>query len=221
MKHCVTQAILVHPHPLECEAVAGWLQNRSSISLIGKSTCLDRVMHIPYLMDIELVIAFAYRTEHTAGQILALRKIHPNLKFLLLGPSSSMKLVRELIRSGVSGYIGIEAEIDEWEQAIRSVSEGKIYYGQEVMMRLSESPIGQSDSQPAPSTTKDFLSKREIEILRLVASEYSTNRIATELFISGKTVESHRRFNFSRHTTFLPCASLFKQKRTQPVLVLL
>ncbi|KAA0990170.1 response regulator transcription factor [Dyadobacter aurulentus] len=197
MKHCITQAILVHPHPLECEAVAGWLQKRSTMSLVGKSSCLEKVMHIPYLREIDLVIAFAYSTEDTAGQILALRKVHPALKFLLLGPGSSMKLVKELIRSGVSGYIGIEAEIHEWEHAIKSVSEGKIYYGQEVMMRLSETPSEVTESQPAP-TSRDFLSKREIEILRLVASEYSTNRIASELFISGKTVESHRRNLFQK-----------------------
>ncbi|MCE6991046.1 LuxR C-terminal-related transcriptional regulator [Dyadobacter sp. CY323] len=42
------------------------------------------------------------------------------------------------------------------------------------------------------------MSKRETEILKLVASEYSTNRIASELFISGKTVETHRRNLFQK-----------------------
>jgi len=66
-----------------------------------------------------------------------------------------------------------------------------------VMIKLSETPVDLTENDPAPTKT-DFLSKREIEILRLVASEYSTSRIANELFISGKTVESHRRNLFQK-----------------------
>jgi len=97
----------------------------------------------------------------------------------------------------VSGYIVFEAELDEWERAIRAVSEGKVYYGQEVMLKLAETSMDKFIQEPVPST-RDFLSKREVEILRLVASEYSTNKIASELCISDKTVETHRRNLFQK-----------------------
>ncbi|WP_304488638.1 response regulator transcription factor [Dyadobacter sp. CY323] len=198
MKQSVITTLLVHPHPLECEAVAEWLQKRAAIRLIGKCSCLEKILQLSYFTEIDLVIAFTYRSEGIAAQIMALRKMRPNLRFLLLAPSSSLKLAREVIRSGVSGYIGIGAEPDELEYAIKTVSDGKVWYGQEVMMRLSEeAAAGSAECAPAP-TTKDFLSKRETEILKLVASEYSTNRIASELFISGKTVETHRRNLFQK-----------------------
>src|SRR5690606_23009803 len=110
MKPSVTTTLLVHPHPLECEAVSEWLQKHADIHMTGKCSCLDQVSSLSCFMDINLIIVFAYKSERIAAQIMNLRKIHPTLRFLLLGTSCSMKLAREIIRSGVSGYIGIDAE---------------------------------------------------------------------------------------------------------------
>ncbi|MEO6281829.1 MAG: response regulator transcription factor [Dyadobacter sp.] len=197
MEHPTTHACLVHPHPLECEAVAEWLRRRSYIELVGKCNNLDQITQLPYLKEVDIAVVFAHNTEKTADQILKIRKLYPRLKFLLLAPSPSVESVREVVRSGVSGYIVFESELDEWERAIRAVSEGKVYYGQEVMMKLAETSVDTFISEPTP-TTRDFLSKREVEILRLVASEYSTNKIANELCISDKTVETHRRNLFQK-----------------------
>ncbi|MCE6988902.1 response regulator transcription factor [Dyadobacter sp. CY323] len=197
MENAITHACLVHPHPLECEAVAEWLRRRSYIALVGKCDSLEHITQLPYLKEIDIIVVFAHHAEKTADQILKIRKLYPKLKFLLLAPSPSTESVREVVRSGVSGYIVFEAELDEWERAIRAVSEGKVYYGQEVMIKLAESSLDNFIQEPAP-TTRDFLSKREVEILRLVASEYSTNRIANELCISDKTVETHRRNLFHK-----------------------
>jgi two-component system nitrate/nitrite response regulator NarL len=197
MEPSITHACLVHPHPLECEAVAEWLRRRSHIELVGKCHSLDQIAQLPYLKEVDIVVVFAHHAERTADQILRIRKLQPKLKFLLLAPSPSAGSVREVVRSGVSGYIVFEAELDEWERAIRAVSDGKVYYGQEVMLKLAESSLDDLMQEPTP-TTRDFLSKREVEILRLVASEYSTNRIANELCISDKTVETHRRNLFHK-----------------------
>jgi len=197
MEQSITHACLVHPHPLECEAVAEWLRKRSYIELVGKCNSLEQITQLPYLKDVDIVVAFAHHSENTADQILKIRKMHPRLKFLLLAPSPSAESVREVVRSGVSGYIVFESELDEWERAVRAVSEGKVYYGQEVMLKLAETSLDLYSAAPAP-TTRDFLSKREVEILRLVASEYSTNKIANELCISDKTVETHRRNLFHK-----------------------
>jgi two-component system nitrate/nitrite response regulator NarL len=197
MERFIAHTFLVHPHPLECEAVAEWLRKRSYIELVGKSNNLEHTIQLPYLKDIDIIVVFAHQAEKTADQILRIRKLHPRVKFLLLAPSPSLESVREVVRSGVSGYIVFESELDDWEHAFRAVSEGKVYYGQEVMIKLAQTSTETYIPDPLP-TTKDFLSKREIEILRLVANEYTTTRIASELCISDKTVESHRRNLFQK-----------------------
>lgn len=197
MENFIAHTFLVHPHPLECEAVAEWLRKRSYVELVGRSNTLESVLQLPYIKDIDVIVIFAHHAEKTADQILRLRKLNPRIKFLLLAPNPSLESVREVVRSGVSGYILFESELHEWEHAFRAILEGKVYYGQEVMLKLAESSMDAFAAEPMP-TTKDFLSKREVEILRLVANEYTTNRIANELCISDKTVESHRRNLFQK-----------------------
>ena len=129
MEHSITHACLVHPHPLECEAVAEWLRRRSYIELVGKCNNLEQITQLPYLKEIDIVVVFAHHAEKTADQILKIRKLYPKLKFLLLAPSPSAESVREVVRSGVSGYIVFEAELDEWKCYTGRFGKGKCTMG--------------------------------------------------------------------------------------------
>ena len=197
MDHPVILTHLVHPHPLECAAVADWLLKSSYVQLTGKSGSLEKFAQSPEPGAVEMVIVFQYCSGEISGEIIAARQIQPRLKFLLVAPTSCPSAVREAIYSGVHGYIDPVAEVEEWEWAIKSLSEGKTYYGQQVMMQLAE-PFADREVRESSPTVKNALSKRELEIMQLVGSEYSTNRIADELFISGKTVETHRRNLFQK-----------------------
>lgn len=197
MDHPVILTYLVHPHSLECAAVADWLLKSAYVRLTGKSGSLDKFTRSMEPGTVEMVIIFQYCTAEIASAIFAVRKIHPRLKFLLAAPTSSPEAVREAICSGVHGYIDPVADVEEWEWAIKSLAEGKTYYGQQVMLQLAE-PFADRPVKEAPAAVKNILSKRELEIMQLVASEYSTNRIADQLFISEKTVETHRRNLFQK-----------------------
>ncbi|SDD55846.1 DNA-binding response regulator, NarL/FixJ family, contains REC and HTH domains [Dyadobacter soli] len=197
MDRPVIRTYLVHPHPLECAAVAEWLLKSTYVRLTGTSGSLDRFAQYMQPGTVEMVIVFHYCAAEIAGEIFAARKIHPRLKFLLAAPTSCLDAVRGAVHSGVHGYIDPVAEVDEWEWAIKSLSEGKTYYGQQVMQQLAE-PFADQPPKETPPAVKNFLSKRELEVMQLVASEYSTNRIADQLFISEKTVETHRRNLFQK-----------------------
>ena len=192
-----TIVYLVHPHSLVRAAVAEWLVCNAFIEVTGKSGSLEEIAHSSKLDRTELLIAFAHAATGGAGQIANIKKTHPSLKIMIASDTSAISDVREIVHSGVNGYIDFNAEIEEWERAIKLVSTGKTYYAQQVMTQLAKVSIGGHTGQPAVET-KNSLSKREIEVLRLVASEYTTNRIADELFISNKTVETHRRNLFQK-----------------------
>lgn len=187
---------LVHPHPLEREAVACWLSGQSYLELIGKCDSLDKIDGLKCLSDPEVVIAFASKNDNTACQIHHLKRRCPPLKILIAIDTACAVKVRGILYAGADGLIDVYEEIQEWEWAIRSVAAGKIYYGQEMMRHLAG--YFQTPEIKEACIASHPLSKRELEVLRLVASEYSTNRIADKLFISSKTVESHRRNLFQK-----------------------
>ncbi|WP_229208728.1 response regulator transcription factor [Dyadobacter luticola] len=182
---------------MEREAIAYWLSKQAFLGLKRKGNRLPEVSNPCSLNDIEMLIAFTYHAADTAQQIVHLRKIKPSLKILIAVDIENTDTISEVVHCSVHGIIDVHAQVEEWEWAIKSVSQGKVYYAQQVMKLLAGPIIHNAENQSIPAS-KHFLSKREIEVLMLVASEYSTNRIADKLFISSKTVESHRRNLFQK-----------------------
>jgi two-component system, NarL family, response regulator NreC len=89
---------------------------------------------------------------------------------------------REAMQAGVLGYIPKDAADSELVKAVRLAAEGKTYLQPELGARLAAEPSGPPDD----------LSEREVEILRLIALGHTNGEIADELYLSVRTVESHR-----------------------------
>ena len=119
----------------------------------------------------------------------------PSLKAVpeILGASDATRIVvltmqsdpvfaREAMQAGVLGYILKDAADSELVKAVRLASQGKTYLQPELGARLAAEPAGPPDD----------LSDRELEILRLIALGHTNGEIADELYLSVRTVESHR-----------------------------
>src|SRR3954447_9383229 len=92
---------------------------------------------------------------------------------------------REALQAGASAYVLKEAADEELVSAVRAASEGRTYLNPELGARLAAAP-------PAPTGPPDDLTPRELEILRLIALGHTNVEIARQLFLSVRTVESHR-----------------------------
>jgi two-component system response regulator NreC len=112
----------------------------------------------------------------------ALRRDVPNTGIVVLTMQSEPAYAREAMQSGVLGYVLKEAVENELVNAVRLAAEGKTYLQPELGAKLA------ADSGDAP----DGLSDRELEILRLIALGHTNSEIAEQLFLSVRTVESHR-----------------------------
>lgn len=95
---------------------------------------------------------------------------------------SEPAFAREAMQAGVRGYILKEAADAELVKAVRLAAEGNTYLQPDLGARLAAEPPGQPDD----------LSTRELEILRLIALGHTNAEIAEQLYISVRTVESHR-----------------------------
>ncbi|GAB3698411.1 response regulator transcription factor [Spirosoma flavus] len=123
---------------------------------------------------------------------LQIRQLFPQLKVLMLTVSEDADKIREAFRAGISGYVMKKAGKAELERALKTLARGEKYFSESVMsqlMALPVEPVRSTDEAPAPLVP---LTDREIEIIKLVAQELSTNAIADKLFISPGTVETHR-----------------------------
>jgi two-component system, NarL family, response regulator NreC len=114
-----------------------------------------------------------------------MRDSAPNTQIVVLTMQNDPAFAREALRAGAIGYVLKEAADSELVQAVRLAAAGRTYLNPELGARLAAEP-------PTPSGPPDDLSAREVEVLRLIALGHTNGEIAQTLYLSVRTVESHR-----------------------------
>ena len=121
-------------------------------------------------------------------------RLNKNTKILALSMYDDDFHILNMIKAGALGYIIKNAGAEELNNAINAVISGNKYYSNDVAMKLM-GPYHDDLVERKPrrkSSYKGVLSKREIEVLKLIAGEFTNEEISTKLFISKRTVDSHR-----------------------------
>lgn len=117
-----------------------------------------------------------------------LTKKHPELAIIALSNYSETGFIKNMLRNGAKGYLLKNTGKQELITAITTVNNGTMYLPRNIQDILLNDSIG----NPSQITFIPKLSRREKEVLNLIAKEHINQEIAEILFISTKTVESHR-----------------------------
>lgn len=112
-----------------------------------------------------------------------IKEASPDTQIVILTMQAETGFARQALQAGVVGYVLKEAADDELVQAVRSAAAGETYLQPALGARLAAEP---------DRGVEDELSEREIEVLRRIALGYTNSEIAEQLFLSIRTVESHR-----------------------------
>jgi DNA-binding NarL/FixJ family response regulator len=136
-----------------------------------------------------------------------MKEIHnydPELKVIALSMMDDTVSIKKMLKAGAVGYVLKEGNTQELTKAVEEVLKGNNYFSSQVQEKIIQSVI---DSKVAHKEAD--LSKRELEILKLIFDEQSNQEIADELFISLRTVETHKH-NIMEKTGSKNMASLVK-----------
>lgn len=134
-----------------------------------------------YVVDVEL-------PDMDASQLIDdIRQIHPKARIIINTIHEEMWVVRKMTEKKVDGVLNKTGQLEQLLQAVITVVEGRQYFCSQFKHK-NEKLLLQND----------ILSQREVDVLREIASGFSTKEIAYHLFISENTVESHRQKLFSK-----------------------
>ncbi len=112
---------------------------------------------------------------------------HPKIKTLVVSMLHDSRSVQTLTKDNVDGYIPKNAEKDELLLAIETILKGEKYFSQSIKDVYLKGMFSNEQS------IEESLSKREKEVLTLIAQEFTTQEIADQLFLSKHTIESYRK----------------------------
>src|SRR3954454_9653874 len=112
-------------------------------------------------------------------------EVSPDTRIVVLTMQEDPQFARQALRSGALAYVLKEAADSELAEAVRRAAAGETYLNPRLGAALAAAPAGQSGPP-------DDLSEREVEVLRLIALGHTNTEIAGQLYLSVRTVESHR-----------------------------
>lgn len=125
------------------------------------------------------------------------KKEFPSIKIITLSMNGEGSLVNQMIEeSDISGYLLKNIGQTEFLKALEKIAAGGIYFSDDVLQEMLKASERKKE---ADEETK--LTNREVEIVRLIEKEYSNKQIAEELFLSERTVETHRKNIFRKTKT--------------------
>ena len=188
-------------HPIFMEGLVALLEDADEINIVGTALNGIEMLELLKKNQIDVLISDISMPGMDGLELSKqVRKIYPHIAILVLTMHDEQRMITNMIRAGVKGYILKNAGKEQFLSAIRSLANGEMYMSDEVKNKMitNISP-GEKQNQLIPK-----LSDREKEILQLVAKEYTTQQIADQLFISHHTVISHRKkllFKFNVQNT--------------------
>jgi two-component system, NarL family, response regulator NreC len=188
------RVFIIDDHEIYLEGLALLLNKQEDVEVIGTATSgrqlLDRIKEG---LNADILLLDVYLPDMPEEEILQqIRASHPDLRIIYLTLLRGTRYVHKLAKYNIQGYVLKNASLDELVGAIRSVQNGGNYFSKDIH-------IGDRDEDFRHTITiedkqiDEILSRRELEVLRLICKEYSNAEIAGKLFLSVSTVETHRK----------------------------
>ena len=190
---------IVDDHVLIAQGLSSLLNGEPDFVVVGISNKPLEVMDVLANTPVDILLTDirmpGLNGAELSRQVLA---AHPAVKVVALSLYNDTQTITQMMQAGVSGYVFKDTTRDELLAALRAIAQGHSIF---------QNHPNQNSNNPPASNPR--FTERELEIIRLIAKEYSSKQIAKTLFISERTVEGHRR-NILKKADAVNTAGLLK-----------
>jgi two-component system, NarL family, response regulator NreC len=183
--------LLADDHQVVRKGFKALLGSEADFEVVGEANDgLETIQLVEKLQPDVLVLDLMMAGLNGLEVTRQLSKKNPKTAIVILSMHSNEAYVLEALRSGAKAYILKEAPPEDLIQAVREVHAGKQFLSAPLNQRAIEAYTSKIDAKPV--NPYDQLTTREREILQLTAQGHTNAEIATRLYISARTVETHR-----------------------------
>ena len=183
--------LLVDDQSLFLDGLESLIGRKTGLAIVGKANDGVQALRLVEELKPDLVLMDINMPNMDGIEASKrMKKVSPDTRVIVLSMYGHREFVLELMDSGVDGYLLKTTQCEEFMEALETVLNGQRYIAKE-LSQLAKTHDRHSDR--VGETKYGPLTKREVEVVRLVLKEYTTQEIADKLFLSVTTVETHRR----------------------------
>lgn len=185
------KVFLVDDHPLVREWLSQLIQREDDLMVCGEAEDTnDAIARITETKPDIVIADISLKTTHGLELVKDLQALFPKLPVLVLSMHDESLYAERVLRAGAMGYITKQESTRKVLQAIRQVLTGQIYVSEKMAARMVHKLV--AGRQQEHSSPVERLTDRELEVFQLIGKGQGTRKIAEELHLGIKTVESYR-----------------------------
>jgi len=181
---------LVDDHQMFLDGIRLLLKKESSIEITGEANNGKLALEAIIQQPVDLVITDVSMPEMSGIELTRnLKNLFPDIKVLVLTMYSDYEIINEIMENDADGYILKNTGREELIRAVNRILDNGTFYSNEVIEKIMQGFKQQKNIE----THLKEITEREKEVLILISQELSTQEIADKLFISPRTVDTHRK----------------------------
>ncbi len=190
----VMNIFLTDDHEILLDGLEKIILEEDELSVTGKASTVQDTLDQLTRLHVDLLITdYNLPDDDGLSLVRKVKRKYPDLKIIVLSMHDEGHLVKEILKEGINGYVLKKDSHNELIDAIYAVKNDKVYLSSDINTILVKGLHGAGEQK--------LLTEREREILKLISQEYTNRQIAEELFISERTVETHRKNIFRKTKT--------------------
>lgn len=188
------KVLLADDHQIVRDGIISILHGENEIVIVGEASNGCEVLNILDHTEADVVIMDISMPQMDGIECLQkLKYRYPGIGVLVLSMFDEERYVTKVCEAGANGYILKDTGKEELVRAIKVVFSGKPFYSSEISQIIIENHLNGDNKIGEMQTSLTSLSSREREVLTLILEEYANHEIADRLFISRRTVDTHKR----------------------------
>lgn len=187
------QLILADSNDLVRVGIRSILNNKLDVEIVGEAKTNQDLIEMLHAFSTNVVVIDYTAPGFDIDVLLKIKSTFPDVSVLAITPEQSAQVLVDALRAGITSYVKKDCSIPEILEAVTETSKGNKFFCGQILETIQEANLDVDDIEDVFTCEAVLISKRECEIITLIAEGFTNQQIADKLFLSSHTINTHRK----------------------------